>query len=880
MQIFPSLCNWPVSETVSDMLPILFAFVLTANRTHYRTCAQSRYCGRNRAIGPQGWRLISGSEVILPNSYEAVINDTTWDNVLSLQVSFLESGAVRVRIAPHCPEDFPRFDAASEPTIVDQRELSSTLPVAVSVQATQTILRAGRQTLTIQSVPFSLALSDETGLRVTLNPDDTAVFESGREPDRNPELFAPIDFNGAHDPVKNGPTGVALSLQFHAPGVRLSGLAAHTLPLTLPVTAPASEPIRFFNVDLHHFEVGNGMSMYGAIPFLMARSAPSSDGVFWCNPSETWVDTGASSARFISEGGYIDVFLFSGAPASVSNAFTRLTGRPQLVPQWALGYHQCRWGYLTAAEVRTVSARLDEAAVPHDVLWLDLDHTDDRKYFTFHPENFPDPRGFADELAARGRTLVVLVDPHLRRNESYWVYREALAGGLLLKDGTGDDLVAHCWPGASVWPDFLNPAAREWWETNYGFEKFTQSRPNVHIWNDMNELSAFDAPEGTTPRDAIHIGGIEDREVHNIYGHLMISATYGGLVKRNPSQNLRPFILTRSFFAGSQKYAAAWTGDNTADWDYMQSSIPMALSFGICGMIYSGSDVGGFFNNASENLIARWHQVATWLNPFFRNHAHHRVNYREIYLLHDEAAVVAREAVLERYRFLPYWYTLARIANLTGSPIVRPLWWEFPEERFIDTDDRGMLGPALFAVPFLAEAALPVAVAFPAGARWYALRTLAEVHGSDAVLPFDGGRTAVFLRGGSIVPTKPTVRGAAAAMTADPLTLLVGVGADGRAAGELYLDDGETFDFARGGFLHVEFAFGGGALTARVVAGAGSAFASACGATVAEVRITGLSTAPTRAECGGAELAVSADAGVVTVRGSIPLQDGFVLKVE
>jgi alpha 1,3-glucosidase len=855
------------------MFPVLFGVVLTANRTHYRTCAQSKFCGRNRLVSPQGWKLIPGSDIILRDSYEAVINDTAWDNALSLRVSFLENGAARIRIGPHCPEDFPRFDAASEPTIVDQRELSAALAIAVSVQGAQTVVRAGRQTLSIHSNPLSLTLSDETGRRVTLNPDDAAVFESAREPDRNPELFEPVDFDGVRDAVRNGPTAVALSLQFHAPGVRLSGLAAHTLPLTLPPTVGFSEPVRFFNVDVSHFEVGNGMSMYGAIPFLMARASGGSDGVFWCNPSETWVDTGASTARFISEGGFIDLFLFSGTPAAVSDGFTRLTGRPQLPPVWALGYHQCRWGYLTADEVRTVSASLDEADVPHDVLWLDLDHTDDRQYFLFHPENFPNPLEFEDEFAGKGRKLVVLVDPHLRKSEKYWAYQEAVARGLLLKDRTGADLVASCWPGESSWPDFLNPLARQWWETNYGFEKFPQSRPNVHIWNDMNELSAFDAPEGTAPRDALHVGGIEEREVHNIYGHLMISATFGGLVKRDPSQNLRPFILTRSFFAGSQKYAAAWTGDNTADWAFMQNSIPMALSFGLCGMVYSGSDVGGFFNDADENLIARWHQVAAWLNPFFRNHAHHRANYREIYLLHGEAAAVAREAVVERYRFLPYWYTLARHANLTGAPLVRPLWWEFPEDRFIDTDDRAMLGPALFAVPFLTEVPLPVTVAFPAGARWYALRTLAEVSGAEAVIPFDGGRTAVFLRGGSIVPTKPTLRCASAAMAADPLTLLIGVDADGLAAGDVYVDDGETFEFARGGCLHVALAFGDGALTARVIAGAGAA-------SVAELRIAGLSAPPTRARHNGVELAVAADAGVATVRGPIELRDGSTVTFE
>jgi alpha 1,3-glucosidase len=862
------------------LIAALAAFALSANRTRYRTCEQSVHCGRNRLVGSQGWTLIPGSSIISAKSYESVINDTQWDNVLSLRISFLTSGAVRIRIEPHCPEAFPRFDAAKEPTIVDQRELASTFDISAVEKATQTILKAGDKILTIESDPFLIIVSDKTGQRMTINPDDTAVFESAREPDRNPELFRPVDFLDTHDDIRNGPTAVAISVKFHAQGLRFSGLAAHTLPLTLGQTIGVSDPIRFFNVDLKDFEIGNGMSMYGAIPFLMARASDVSDGVFWCNPSETWVDIRtdrSNSARFISEGGYIDVFLYTGRPVQITDGFTRLTGRPQLIPGWALGYHQCRWGYLTVDEVRTVTAKLDEALVPHDALWLDLDHTDNRHYFTFHPENFKNPLEFEDELEANKRKLVVLVDPHYQRTPESRIYREASEQGLLLKDKAGAaEFVGWCWPGSSSWPDFLNPAAREWWEGLYAYTKFTTSRPNVHIWNDMNELSAFDAPEGTAPRDLLHFGGIEEREVHNIYGHLMISASYGGLVKRNPSHNDRPFILTRSFFAGSQKYAAAWTGDNTADWTFLRNSIPAVLSFGLCGMVYSGSDVGGFFGEADDNLLTRWHQIGAWLYPFFRNHAHHRANRREVYLLHGELAAVAREAIVDRYRHLPYWYGLARQANLTGEPMVRPLWWEFPEQRFIDIDDRAMLGRALFIVPFLAPEPQPVAVQFPAGVRWYSYATLAEVRSVETVVEFNCGRTAVFLRGGSIVPIKRTFRKAAGLMVRDPVSLVIGVDADGKAKGELYIDDQESFNFARGEFVLFEFELQGMRFEGRITGGnqAGE-FTRGLETVVDLIRIAGLAVEPTKAVIRGRELPVEVSEGIVTISSAIRLNADF-----
>lgn len=164
----------------------------------------------------------------------------------------------------------------------------------------------------------------------------------------------------------------------------------------------------------------------------------------------------------------------------------------------------------------------------------------------------------------------------------------------------------------------------------------------------MNEISVFEIAENTAPRDLHHIDGLEEREVHNIYGHLMISATFGGLLKRDPNQNSRPFILTRSFFAGLQRSAFTWSGDNTANWLHLQNSIPQVLSYGVSSMVYSGADIGGFHDS---KLLSRWYQVGTWLYPFFRCHCHER----EIYMLEGEPRAVARDAIVDRYRLLPYW---------------------------------------------------------------------------------------------------------------------------------------------------------------------------------------------------------------------------------
>jgi alpha 1,3-glucosidase len=522
---------------------------------------------------------------------------------------------------------------------------------------------------------------------------------------------------------------------------------------------------------------------------------------------------------------------------------------------------------MSAQEVRDVSANLDKQLVPHDVLWLDLDHTDGRKYFTWEPRQFQNPESLQTDLDTVKRKLVILVDPHLKSESSYSVYAAADEKGLLIRNNDGNgNYEAQCWPGKSSWPDFLNPAARAWWETNYDFSKFTSSRSNLHIWNDMNEISAFDGPEGTAPRGVWHIGGIEEREVHNIYGHLMISATFGGLVKRDSAKNSRPFILTRSFFAGSQKYAAAWTGDNAAEWSHLQNSIPMVLSFGIASMVYSGADIGGFFDSPDQALLARWYQVGAWLYPFFRCHCHHLSAHREIYVMTEQNAAVAREAIVDRYMLLPYWYTLARVANLTGEPIVRPVWWEFPENEWTDVEDRAMLGPALFVVPFLSENNA-LTIEFPAS-RWFCYRTLGEIKEQTLVVSNNDGRAAVFIRGGTVVPIKRRIRKSSSLMFWDPFSLIVAVGNDGKATGELYIDDGETFDFTRGSFIHRKFVFDGKTLRSVPVGKqAAGKFLLTYDVAIEQIQVTGLQSGPKAVvDSKGNQLKFFVKDGVVTIR--------------
>jgi alpha 1,3-glucosidase len=647
------------------------------------------------------------------------------------------------------------------------------------------------------------------------------------------------------------------------------------------------EPIRLFNVDVNGYVVNSPMAMYGCIPYLLARDSSRASSLFWNNPSETWVDTSEERhgvlSRFVSEGGFIDFHLFLGPTAADAlQSYTRLTGRPQLPPAFSLGFHQSRWGYKTSAEVRDVMKHLDDAQIPHDAIWLDLDHTDDKMWFTFHPHNFKDAEKLQDEIDPLERKLIVLCDPHLRVDYSYPIFSKAFNSRFLIRTRLDSDYTAECWPGDSVWVDFVNPWARLWWETLHEFPHYAGSTLSLYIWNDMNEPSVFNVPDRTVPKDTVHYHHYEHREVHNVYGGLMISATWGGLKKRDYDEDDRPFILTRSFFAGSQRYAFTWTGDNTADWSHLRASLAMVLSLGIAGMPFAGADVGGFFGSPGPVLLVRWYQLAAAVYPFFRCHCHHDGARREPYTLSGAQLDAVRRAIAERYALAPYWYTEARRANVTGCPIVRPLWWEFPNDRrFADVEDRVMIGGALLVVPALEEFESERRVQVPF-VRWFDFRSLEERERKDGVMVVRMGlqEIPVFVRGGCVVLLKVWRRRTVSLQFRDPFVMVVALDENGEAVGELYVDDGVSFRFAKGEFVHRRFGYSAGVLSGRQggpIQERGEFFGD-YDCVIERVRIAGLSAAPIVRDPNGRQFETEWKNGVLTIhRANLSVKENWAI---
>lgn len=315
-----------------------------------------------------------------------------------------------------------------------------------------------------------------------------------------------------------------------------------------------------YNSDVFEYELNSPMTLYGSIPFMQAHRRDSSVGVLWLSAAETWVDITKTKrngpqldtdTHWISESGILDVFVFLGPrPHDLAKDLGDLTGKTQLPQQFSVGYHQCRWNYMSDEEVKEVDAKFDRFGIPYDVIWLDLEYTDDRKYFTFDKDKFQDPTAMQSQLSQRHRKVVALIDPHIKNAPDYSVVNELKEKGLEVKDKDGKTYEGWCWPGSSYWIDCFSPTARAWWSTLFKVDYWKGSTYDTYIWNDMNEPSVFNGPEVTMPKDNLHFGDWEHRDLHNINGMTFVNATYHALLNRKPGKPIRPFTLTRSFYAG------------------------------------------------------------------------------------------------------------------------------------------------------------------------------------------------------------------------------------------------------------------------------------------------------------------------------------------
>ncbi|XP_074580003.1 putative glucan 1,3-alpha-glucosidase [Curcuma longa] len=898
------------------LLLVFSSPVAAWKKEEFRSCKQTPFCKRARTRAPHSLPGFSVSDVSLSDgsvsgrlvpspsirqvtdedpSAEAAVDDAA-QRPLLFRLSVYHGGILRLEIdedpssAPTPKRRF-RLPDVLLPDLEDRRLWLARLSSPSGVAATSFYLADGFEGI-LRHDPFEIVVR-RTGSEgepvLSFNSHGLFDYEQLREKKEGEDWAE--SFRSHTDSRPHGPQSISFDVSFHGANF-VYGIPEHASPsLSLrPTRGPGvdeSEPYRLFNLDVFEYLHDSPFGIYGSIPFMLSHGTRSTSGFFWLNAAEMqidvlapgWDDSAAPNAGridtfWMSEAGVVDAFFFVGpGPKDVLKQYASVTGTQAMPQEFAVAYHQCRWNYRDEEDVAAVDAAFDEHDIPYDVLWLDIEHTDGKRYFTWDRMLFPHPEEMQKKLAAKGRHMVTIVDPHIKRDDSFYVHKEATEKGYYVKDASGNDFDGWCWPGSSSYTDMLNPEIREWWADKFSYKNYVGSTASLYIWNDMNEPSVFNGPEVTMPRDAIHHGQVEHRELHNAYGYYFHMATADGLLKRGNGKD-RPFVLSRAFFAGSQRYGAIWTGDNSADWDHLRVSVPMILNLGLNGMSFSGADVGGFFGNPEVDLLVRWYQLGAYY-PFFRGHAHHDTKRREPWLFGEENTALMREAIHIRYSLLPYYYTLFREAATSGIPVMRPLWLEFPADK--ETYDNGeafMVGSSLLVQGVYEKNQKSVSVYLPAGASWFNLRNGVKSDGGVS-LKLDASEDSIpsFQRAGTIIPRKDRFRRSSTQMVNDPYTLVIALNGSLAVEGELYIDDGKSYDFEQGAYIHRRFVFADNRLTSidiRPSRAGEKKFSSDC--TIERIILLGLPSGAKKAVAAPGNHEMNIELGPLTLRkGSKPI---------
>ncbi|MEH1889938.1 MAG: TIM-barrel domain-containing protein [Nostoc sp.] len=562
--------------------------------------------------------------------------------------------------------------------------------------------------------------------------------------------------------------------------------------------------------------------MYQAIPFFMALRPQVSYGIFFNTTFWSQFDIGAEQPgiwKMETRGGELDYYIIYGPePAQILDTYTQLTGRMPLPPKWALGYHQCRWSYESETVVRELAKEFRQRRIPCDVIHLDIDYMRGYRVFTWSPQRFPNAAKLISDLAQDGFKTVTIIDPGVKYEPegNYDVFDQGLENDYFVRKADGTLFHGYVWPEKAVFPDFLRPDVCNWWAD---LHKSLTDVGVAGIWNDMNEPAINDRPFGDegekiwfpldAPQGGREAGGDEAEggeeenfqskiqnpksqidvthtEVHNLYGLMMAKASYEGLERHRGSE--RSFVLTRSGYAGVQRWSSVWMGDNQSLWEHLEMSLPMLCNMGLSGVGFVGCDIGGFAGNATAELFARWMQVGM-LYPMMRGHSAMSTARHEPWVFGDRVENICREYINLRYQLLPYIYSLFWEAATTGAPILRPLLYHFPNDpKTYSLYDQVLLGASLMAAPIYRPGVEHRSVYLPLG-TWYDWWSDERYEGPIHILahaPLE--RMPLYVRSGAIIPMQP-VRQYVDQAPLDEIRLRIW---SGNNEYQLFEDDGQT----------------------------------------------------------------------------------------
>ena len=550
--------------------------------------------------------------------------------------------------------------------------------------------------------------------------------------------------------------------------------------------------------------------LYKVVPFYIGLHNKISYGIFFDNTFRTFFDfchERRNVTSFWAEGGEMNYYFFYGPQMDeVVTAYTHLTGKPELPPLWALGYHQCKWSYYPESKVKEVAAKFRELQIPCDGIYLDIDYMDGFRCFTWNKDYFPDPKRMVAELAENGFKTIVIIDPGIKIDKEYSVYNEAIANDYFCKRADGPYMKGKVWPGECNFPDYTNPAVREWWA---GLFKELISDIGVKgVWNDMNEPAVMEVPGKTFPMDVRHDydgNPCSHRKAHNIYGTQMARATYEG-VKRF-SYPKRPFIITRSAYSGAQRYTSSWTGDNVASWEHLWIANIQMQRMSISGMGFTGSDIGGFAEQPSGELYVRWIQLGVF-HPFCRTHSSGDHGDQEPWSFDEEVIRITKKFVELRYQLLPYLYTMFWQYITDGVPMLKPLvYYDQDDTQTHYRTDEFIFGNQILVCPILEPNSVGRRMYLPKG-NWYNYWTGEQNSGMKEVwVSTDYDQIPIFIKEGAIIPKYP-VQQYVGEKEFDMITLEVYF-KHGKEKSVLYEDAQDGYDYNKGRFSLATFSFHG-----------------------------------------------------------------------
>lgn len=540
--------------------------------------------------------------------------------------------------------------------------------------------------------------------------------------------------------------------------------------------------------------------IYKTIPFYTGINNNKAYGIFFDNTFRSHFDFAQERRNvtsFWADGGEMNYyFIYGPQMEDVVVSYTDLTGKPhQLPPLWALGFHQCKWSYYPESEVKEITQKFRDLQIPCDAIYLDIDYMDGFRCFTWDKHHFPDPKRMVKELEDDGFKTVVIIDPGIKIDMDYSVFKEALDKDYFCKRADGPYMKGKVWPGECYFPDYTKPEVREWWSGL--FKELIEDIGVKGVWNDMNEPAVMEVPNKTFPDDVRHDfdgNPCSHRKAHNVYGMQMARATYHGLKKY--SYPKRPFVITRAAYSGTQRYTSSWTGDNVATWEHLWIANVQAQRMAMSGFSFVGSDIGGFAEQPQGELFARWIQLGVF-HVFCRVHSSGDHGDQEPWMFGDEITDIVRKFIELRYQLLPYLYTAFwKYAN-EGSPIIKSLVLFDQED--IHThyrSDEFIYGDHILVCPIIEPNAKGRRMYIPRG-KWFNYWTKEVVDGGKEMwVDADLDTIPIFIQEGAVIPKYP-VQQYVGEKEFDKITLEIYY-KEGKERSELYDDAHDGLDYKKG----------------------------------------------------------------------------------